>query len=324
MTTFSKDALSLDQQIDILAGRGLDIDDNDCVRRYLGDISYFRLSAYTRPFYIPEVAGEHSHQFLPGTSFNDVLGLYIFDREIRLLILDAIERLEVSLRAQLTQTLAMRHGPFGYLNVDVFDTRYKHDWLLTELKRKAGSRDMESFLESYRRKYSHSSDYPPIWMAMELLSFGQISTLFANLRLPDDQKQIAEHFGFPYVVLKSWFRSLSDLRNHCAHHARVWNREFGSRPVWPRKPPPQWVAVPEQLIVPRHPKQTINPRRRLYFQLIIIETLLQVVSPSSGWAVRLTTLLEKNPGVSRVHMGFPLNWNEEPLWARAGVKVGAG
>ncbi|MCY4471289.1 MAG: Abi family protein [Kistimonas sp.] len=317
MKTFSKDVLSLDQQIDTLVGRGLVIEQENRVKRYLGDISYFRLSAYTKPFCIPAVTDADSHQFVPGTSFDDVLSLYIFDREVRLLLLDAIERLEVSLRAQLTQTLAMRHGAFGYLNRDIFDTRYNHDRLRDELKRKAGSRNLESFFESCRRKYPHSSDYPPIWMALELLSFGQISILFSNLRLPSDQGQISGHFGFPFVVLKSWFRSLSDLRNHCAHHARVWNREFGSCPVWPRKPPSQWAAVPERLAVPGHPEQAVSPRRRLYFQLVIVETLLQVVSPDSGWAVRLVALLDKNPNVSRVPMGFPSDWKEEPFWTRA-------
>ncbi|WP_257286251.1 Abi family protein, partial [Endozoicomonas sp. SESOKO1] len=125
--------------------------------------------------------------------------------------------------------------------------------------------------------------------------------------------------GFQFPVLKTWFRSLSDLRNHCAHHARVWNREFGASPTWPRKVPSNWIYVPDSIEVPSSPTQNINPRRRLYYQLVIIETLLSKVSPGSGWSVRLSELISRNPKASKVHMGFPEQWKKEPLWNRAGV-----
>lgn len=317
MTIFSKHALSLNEQIQTLSDRGLVISDPVRAKRYLKNISYFRLSAYTRPFYIP--TGTDKHQFIPDTTFDDILNLYIFDRELRLLLLDAIERIEVALRAQMTQVLATRHGPHGYLEPLLFDDRYRHDWLLTELRQKSERREIETFLNSYRRKYPDSPIQPPLWMALELLSFRQVSELLANLRSPEDQRPIAEHFGFPFFVLKSWFRSLSDLRNHCAHHSRIWNRVFGSSPVWPKKPPHQWVKVPNSIAVPSSPGQNIDPRRRLYYQLVIIETLLSVVSPGSGWGKRLATLIATHPKLSLVHMGFPADWKNEPLWIRAGV-----
>ena len=314
MTIFSKDAASLDQQIETLISRGLEITKPERARHYLSNISYFRMSAYTRPFYIPATPDTIEHHFIPGTTFDDALNLYVFDRELRLLLLDAIERIEVALRAQLTQTLATKYGPFGYLDAQIFDTRYNHDWLLNELEKKVNSRDAEVFLNSYRRKYPDSPEHPPLWMALELLSFRQISTLFAKLRNSEDQKQISNHFGFRFAVLKSWFRALSDLRNHCAHHARVWNREFGTSPVWPHKTPKHWIYVPDHISVPSHPEQSINPRRRLYFQLVIIETLLKKVSPTSQWADKLKTLLDKNPTLSQVHMGIPSDWKEEQFW----------
>uniref|UniRef100_UPI002147A310 Abi family protein n=1 Tax=Endozoicomonas sp. SESOKO1 TaxID=2828742 RepID=UPI002147A310 len=120
MVTFRKHALSLNEQIQTLTARGLVVTDPVRAKRYLKNISYFRLSAYTRPFYIPGSGDDH--RFIAGTSFDDVLNLYIFDREL------------------------------------------------------------ETFLESYQRKYPDSPVQPPLWMALELLSFKQISELFANLR----------------------------------------------------------------------------------------------------------------------------------------------
>ena len=326
MSRFHKPAHSIDEQIATLRSRGLVIDDEASARHYLANISYFRLSAYTRPFYQP---GSPEHQFLHNTKFADVLRLYVFDRELRLLLLDAIERLEIALRAQLGNTLAEHHQPHGYLNADIFDTRYNHAWLLDKLEQAAKGREVESFLAHYRSKYHGAPSQPPIWMALELLTFKEVSTLLANLRLPADTQRIERHFGVKMPVLRSWFRSLSDLRNVCAHHSRVWNREFGSRPELPRKAPAGWPDIPERIETgsQEHPGQRLDPRRRLYLQLVVIESLMRVVSPASQWAERLVALLDQYPHVSRPHMGFPGHWDTEPFWqaavnsAREGIKA---
>lgn len=316
MTTFDKPAQSIDQHIDTLRQRGLAILDEARARHYLGNISYYRLSAYTRPFYRP---GQADHVFLDGTSFDDVLHLYVFDRELRLLLLDAIERLEVALRAQLTNTLAEHHGPHGYLDATLFDTRYDHGWLINRLDNEARAREVETFLAHYRSKYTAAPPQPPIWMAVELLTFKEVSILFAHLRQAKDTQRIEAHFGWKFPLLKSWFRSISDLRNVCAHHARVWNREFGSRPEMPKKIPAHWPVVPEAIATGAHghPGQTLNPRRRLYLQLVVIEALMQVVCPESRWAERLIHLLDRYPQVSRPHMGFPPDWDKEAFWGSA-------
>lgn len=320
MTGFHKPAHTVEEQIQTLQARGLAVPDLDRAHHYLTNISYFRLSAYTRPFYQPNL---EAHHFLEGTEFDDVLNLYVFDRELRLLLLDAIERLEVALRAQLTNTLAEHHGPHGYLNAAIFDTRYNHAWLLEKLEDASKGRAVEIFLAHYRRNYPQAPAQPPIWMAGELLTFKEVSILLANLRQPTDTQRIERHFGFKMPVLRSWFRSLSDLRNICAHHGRVWNREFGSRPEVPRKAPKHWPKIPNNIPTASHdhPEQRLDPRRRLYLQLVVIESLMQVVSPNSRWAERLVTLLDRYPQVSLPHMGFPANWTEEPFWREAVLNV---
>lgn len=316
MTAFRKPPHSVAQQIDKLKARGLAIPDQARAEHYLQNISYFRLSAYTRPFYAPDAA---DHRFIDGTSFDDILRLYIFDRELRLLLLDAIERLEVALRAQITNTLAEHHGPHGYLDPTVFHDRYNHAWLLERLNALTRGRDAEAFLAHYRNKYHGGPDQPPIWMAVEVLTFKEVSTLFAHLRQPADTQRIESHFHWKYPVLRSWFRSLSDLRNVCAHHGRVWNREFGSRPEMPRKVTGPWPGVPISISTGSrlHPEQQIEPRKRLYLQAVVIEALMSVVSPGSGWAERLFRLLQQYPAVSRPHMGFPDGWHETDFWSGA-------
>ncbi len=314
MSDFPKPSKTIPEQIELLSERGLDIPDRERAHRYLANISYHRLSAYMRPFYQP---GLPEHRFVSDTQFDDILDLYIFDRELRLLLLDAIERLEVALRAQLANTLAEHHGPHGYLEPSVFDDRYDHACLLKRLDRAAHGREVEAFLTHYREKYPAAPNQPPIWMAVELLTFGQVSKLFANLRLPEDTQRIEQHFRWRFPVLCSWFRSLSDLRNLCAHHSRVWNREFGSRPEIPRKIVAPWPEIPQRLTSSSRgcTEQTITPQRRLYMQVVVIESLMQVVSPGSRWADRLSGLFARHPSVSRFHMGFPEQWDADRFWS---------
>src|SRR5690606_21398478 len=165
---FSKPSFTIEQQISLLRERGLHIPDENRTKRYLSNIGYFRLSAYTRPFYQPNTS---THTFIENTAFDDILRLYVFDRELRLLLLDAIERIEVALRAQLANTLAEHYGPHGYLDSSIFDDRYNHAWLLDKLKEEANASSPETFVTHYRSKYIGAPKQPPVWMAVELLTF---------------------------------------------------------------------------------------------------------------------------------------------------------
>lgn len=316
MSTFDKRALSIDEHIGMLRARGLIISDDSSAKHYLNNISYYRLSAYTRPFYVPH---QPVHTFRQGTCFDDVLQLYIFDRELRLLLLDVIERLEVALRAQLANRLAQEYGPHGYLDPAIFDTRYNHAWLVQKLQPDGKTPAVEPFLAHYNEKYTAAPKQPPIWMAVELLTFKEVSILFSHLRLATDTQPIESHFGWKYTVLKSWFRSISDLRNLCAHHARVWNREFGTIPVSPKRTPNDWPVVSERLPTGAHFQsgQTINARQRLYMQLVVIQSLMKPVSGESDWVQRLVQLLNRNPRVSLPHMGFPVDWQQQAFWQSA-------
>lgn len=304
MTVFNKPTFSIPEHIDQWQERGLSIPDRPRAERYLSVISYYRLSAYTLPFQ----TGNPNHHFKPGSNFSDVLDLYVFDRQLRLLILDAVERIEVALRAKLTNVLSAHHGPHAYLNPEIFDTRYDHTWLLAQVRQKCDNSQAEPFIKHYRDKYT-DPDLPPIWMVMEILTFKEVSVLLSYLRIREDKQAIAGFWGLPDTVLLSWFRAISDLRNVCAHHARTWNREFGSRPLVPRRLPVRWPNLEPPLADPR-----INPTRRLYYLLVVIETFLRKINPGSTWHIRLYDLLAAHPRVSRAHMGMPDNWAEDPFW----------
>jgi len=304
MTIFNKPPFAISEHISQWITRGLLIPDLARAHRYLSVISYYRLSAYTLPFQV----GYPKHHFRTGTTFESVLDLYIFDRRLRLLILDAIERIEVALRTRMTNVLAESHGSHAYFKKEIFDTRYNHGWLIQQIRKKCADSQAETFIKHYRSKYT-TPELPPVWMVMEILTFKEVSVLFSQLRLKKDKRAIASFWGLPDTVLRSWFRALSDLRNICAHHARTWNREFGSRPVLPRKTPFPWPDFSRPLADSR-----IDPTRRLYLFLTVIETLLKMINPGSTWHKRLFDLLQSHPKVSRAHMGMPEDWAEDPFW----------
>ena len=109
---FAKPATTHAQQVMLLRQRGMVIDDPAAAAFYLQHLNYYRLGAYWLPF----EADHATHSFKPGTKFGDVLNLYVFDRELRLLVLDAIERVEVSVRSQWAYQLAHQHGPHAHLD----------------------------------------------------------------------------------------------------------------------------------------------------------------------------------------------------------------
>jgi len=112
---YSKQALSLEVQADRLIARGLIADRDELIGR-LKVVNYYRLSGYLYPFRIRNAEGKVLDDFSPGTSLETVWRRYNFDRRLRILLLDAIERIEVAVRTRFVFHFVQAHGPFGYLN----------------------------------------------------------------------------------------------------------------------------------------------------------------------------------------------------------------
>jgi abortive infection bacteriophage resistance protein len=307
VSEFKKPSTTTQEQIMLLQSRGLIIHDADHAAHVLSHVSYYRFSAYTRFFYQDNFS---THFFKKDASFLKVFQIYNFDKDIRLFLLDAIGHVEISLRTQLANVLAHHHAAHGYLNPSVFDSRYNHSWLLDKLSIPINkNKNTEIFVQHYQKKYTQSPIQPPIWMAVECLTFSEVSRLFSHLRESKDTQKMENFYGIKYPVLKSWFRSLADLRNLCAHHARVWNREFGSFADIPKKPPVQWPVLPDFL-----ENSHIRPQRRVYMQVLVIACLMRVICPKADWPSQFVAFLAQYPFVSLTDMGFPSNWQSFEIW----------
>lgn len=188
MKSFNKPAKTFAEQIELLKARGMQFANEQQAQFYLEQINYYRLGAYWLPF-------EHTHSphcFKPDTSFEQVLELYVFDRELRLLILDAIERLEVAVRTRFAYELAHRHGCHAYLQEQYFKPAFRWHKLLESLEGEVDRAD-EVFIEHYKRTYD-DPELPPIWATCEVMSFGQLSKWYQLLAPIQTRKAISSHF----------------------------------------------------------------------------------------------------------------------------------
>lgn len=297
---YTKPPLSFADQIALLQSRGMAVTDHGRTSRYLSHINYYRLRAYWMPF--EQQAGNPNHSFQPGTTFDSALTLYIFDRKFRLLVLEAIERVEVSLRTNFAYVLAMKYGSHAYLDQNIFARPAFYQQLLSSLNEEI-ARSQETFVEHYRNTYT-DPPLPPIWAVSEVLTFGQLSKWFQIIKRRNDRKAIADAYGLDEKVLGSFMHHLSHVRNFVAHHCRLWNRMLTVTMTIPR--------YPSQLVA--NINQNLAAERQIYNTLVMLGYLLRLISPGTSWPQRMRQLIVEHGVLDTAAMGFPTNWQELPLW----------
>lgn len=295
---FSKPALTIDQQLDQLVNRGMDVGDRASANHYLRHINYYRLRAYWLPYETAARLDEHA--FAPQTTLATILDLYAFDRKLRLLVLDAIERIEVSLRARWANVLSLRYGSHAYAHRELFNDGALYHKCIARLHTDVAE-SKEIFVRHYRSKYSDPS-LPPIWSIAEILTFGQLSMWIKNLRHGPDRAAISSAYGIDEQVLVSFAHHLSYVRNVCAHHSRLWNREMTVAMKLPSNP--SWL------------KAEFNraAERRLFNTLVMLVYVLGIISPGSHWRQSVCKLVDRHPHVDVASMGFPRDWRGRELW----------
>jgi abortive infection bacteriophage resistance protein len=292
---YQKPALTFDKQIELLESRGLIVPDRDRAANYLSNINYYRLSAYMLPLKVSD-----ADVFIEGTTFDDVLRLYLFDREFRLMIFDVIERLEIAFRTQISYQVGHDGGAFWFEDRRQFRDADRWREHLENLDVEV-NRAREVFKDHFFSKYDEN-ERMPIWMTSEVLSLGLLSKIYRNLRMSDGKKRIAEHFGIGRPqVLESWMQSITYVRNICAHHSRLWNRILTNRPSYLERPIGLWV--------------TGDPdNRKIYYFTCCILYMLRSINPQTRFVKHLNNLLARHPGINLSAMGFTDRWRDDPFW----------
>ena len=302
---YTKQPLSYSDQIQQLRNRGLLIENNPKALHLLEVISYYRLSGY----WYPMLSDKENHIFKPNSSFELAYSIYKFDRELRLLILSELEKIEIAIRAKMIYVLSHSCGVFWYTNPLNFKNQITYNETLSKIVNEYERSD-EDFIHSFKNKYSNS--LPPSWMMFEFSSFGILSSLYSNLLPGKGKRDIANYFGLSDSVLESWLHSLVYLRNICAHHSRLWNKEMRIQPIIPRNPHNQFIIQTNYLSPESGTPRALN--KKAYFILSMIIYLMNVINPKNSVPAKVKRLFEKYPNIDSRAMGFPEDWQTEPLW----------
>lgn len=275
-----------EEQLLLLRSRGLGISDETSALHHLARINYYRFAGYLLPF----EEDHSSHALRAGTTFEEVYALYEFDARLRRHTFEAIEFVEIAFRARWAYEFARAHGPHAHLNCDLADDR---DRFADNLARLIRSTQMarETFISHLLRKYAEP--LPPLWAVSEVMSFGELSKWYTNLKSNAVRKAISHAFGMNPPVLASWLHHLSTVRNICAHHSRLWNREFTVTPKAPQ-------STPEIVRGAWH-----RDSRKLFNTLVILRYFAEQLHPDVHWGARLEGILRSNASVDLLAMGFP-------------------
>lgn len=296
---YAKPALGIPDQINKLIARGMTIADRQLAEHCLHHISYYRLSAYWLPFEHPK--GQAGPRCFPGITLEMVMALYDFDRKLRLLVLDAIARVEVAIRGSWAYQMAMLAGAHGYVDIvhygDVNTFYQNYSRLAAEV-----GRSKDTFIVHYKRNYV-GPPMPPVWMASEILSFGQLSQRYAALKEPKVRQTVADPFDLDETIFIPVVQQLATVRNTCAHHGRLWNKTLNVTLKLPKKQPVDLANA-----LNRHANQ------KIYNTLAMLKFLLSKAEPANDWGQRLTALMETLPARREAEMGFPPDWADMNLW----------
>lgn len=322
---FTKSPIEFTAQLQKLKERGLLVPDEPRALRYLANISYYRLSGYWAAYLVARTG-----QFRPNTTFDDIINLYRFDKKLRLLCLEAMERLEIAFRTQIIYHFTHATGNNNWYEQLAYfkqDTQPKPGSKTTELedatrlietilgnpaRRHKGelerAKDKEFIADYYR--YYHTPANPPAWMALEVLSFGTLFNLFRLFADNTAKIKVAKHFKLHLSVLESWMQSLNVVRNKCAHHDRFW--DLSMRPIMTNQGDRTglWLRQPSAM----------QSSTKVYYVLSVLHFLLVQVSPAASLCDKVFKLMNDHrilpDPILRQAMGFPADWQRETMWTQ--------
>lgn len=266
---YQKPSLSVAEQAALIIERGLVCDDVPRLEKYLSTIGYYRLSAYWLPFEHPSGSPlTRNHRFRQGTTFEQVLALYVFDRKLRMMVMEAMERIEVAIRTRWANALAVRHGSHAYMQSDLFKNPWQHSSDLGKIAANL-EESKEPFVVHYRRQYTQPF-LPPIWAVVETMTLGGLSRWFKNTNDTVAKKEVAQAFNMPTIeILEHVLHALTPVRNVCAHHGRLWNRRFAMSL-------PKIKRFEDRLVPPEAPNCQAH---YLFNFLVVLDILMTATSP---------------------------------------------
>lgn len=280
-----KPSLTYKEQIDLLKSRNLIINNEQFAERILSHVNYYRLSAYG-------LGLRKDNIFKEDVSIEDIYGLYRFDVELRYQILKVIEIIEITIRTKIAHHIASKYYSLAYMDRQFFVDEDYHKQFIDEFKREKFNQRDTAFVKHHNQVYDGKM---PIWVAVELFTFGTLSKLYSNMK-DEDKKVIAEALSNEtgiYAVspeyMKSWLKSLVEIRNVCAHYGKIYNRNF--------KSPPKLYN-----------QHNFVNKYKIFTRLLVMKRLIYDKVVWRSFIINLKALLDEYEIVNLRYIGFPENW----------------
>jgi len=306
---FTKPWLCWTDQISKLKDRGIVFADEAAAEAFLSHINYYRFSGYCLAF------EEARHAIAPGTTFEQIYAAYRFDCALRDLVGEALEHIEIDVRTTVAYCFGEAHRPMGHVDPANFHEPtgiraharkgvFRHaDWI-AGIRREC-RRSSEAFVTHFREKYDHGDDLP-IWVATEIMSFNGLSRMYKGM-LRDDRRAVSRRYGLQPRDFESWLHHLVYIRNICAHHARLWDRQWHIQPRRPHGKGWQPSLVPST--------------DRLFATILVLYRVMTrcdgILQAPAAWRDAIFQLLREPPPCQAAlqRMGLPVRWEEHPLWS---------
>ncbi len=270
------------EQVNILRNRNLIINNEEQAVEILSRINYYRLSAYMLFF-------KTNDRFYDGVSFSDVYDLYEFDKKLRIMITSILESIEIAFRTHIAYLIAHKYGAIGYENQDNFRNVDYHSGMLQKFQEEIDRSD-EIFVQHHKSAYGGVF---PIWVVIELASFGLLSKIYSNLKEEDQDEIAATYYNTKGEYVKTWLYTLSVFRNICAHYGRLYDRK---------------LKITPKLFRGDRKKGIRNDT--VFSVLFIAGRLSKDNNEWKNFVTNLSALVEQYEIVDLDLMGFPIKWEE--------------
>ncbi len=270
-------------QVHIMEGRGIVVDDTAACADFLAHVNYYRLSGYIYPF-----LDHKTDMCLIPIEFSQIENIYNFDTELRNLIAGTIETIEIYCRVQFAYFNAHAYGANGYMNANSYHPNHNHSKFLIHVNRCIAENQNSPVVKHHMNVYGGQF---PIWVIIDYFSLGMLSYFYSDMRNHDKATLAQNMYSTNYQALSSWLRCLTDLRNRCAHYSRLYDWNFSA--------------------VPRIPQgNNFKADRSLFSQLYMLKMMYPYPNKwNEDFVKPLTKLIKKyGKSIDKSLIGFPRTW----------------
>lgn len=214
-------ALNIEEQINKLKEHGMNFEDEEKAKEILLDIGYYRLGFYSFPFErkFPNLRNR-DHKLREGASFKEVVDLYYFDYDLRKILLNALNRIEVNIRTTITYIVSnhYKNSPTWFADPSIMLPNF-----ISTFDNMVYAQIFKNPVIQRHHKTHINDRYAPAWKTLEFMTIGNICMLYKNLRDKSVQLQIAQKYSCTIGVFKNYLETIMFIRNKCAHGGCLYN-----------------------------------------------------------------------------------------------------